>query len=170
MASTKKSKPRRIVPSCNLVLISLRTRPRLCFLAIVTALGLIILFRRDGLVGVMSEDRVRTSTRQLTYDRERERDGKVWFPALDELVDRDRLWPPDLSESPFRIVVDSLVATVGGVACGRASSWWVRESWKLVRAWSARNRVFVEADRLFPLQRNQSACPRSTCVSSPRPS
>jgi hypothetical protein len=127
MASTKKSKPRRIAPSRNLVLISLRTRLRLWFLAIVTALGLIVLFRKDGLVGVMSEDRVGTSTRQLTYDRERERDGKVRFPALDKLVDRDKLWPPGLRESLLCTVVDSLVATVGGAACGRASSWWMRE-------------------------------------------
>lgn len=34
----------------------------------------------------------------VRFDRERE-DGALWdFPALDELENRDRLWPPDLGE------------------------------------------------------------------------
>jgi hypothetical protein len=35
----------------------------------------------------------------VRFDRERE-GGEVEFPALDELVERDRLWPPDLSPFP----------------------------------------------------------------------
>lgn len=41
------------------------------------------------------------ASRLMKYDREREDEGlagNIKFPALEELIDRDRLWPPDLGK------------------------------------------------------------------------
>lgn len=98
MASTKKARPRRVVPSPHLIWLNLRTRRKLSgFLLLIVGVFL-WLFGRTGSPRAIAEEGVAAVKRQLKFDREREQEGVVSFPALEELVDRDRLWPPDLCE------------------------------------------------------------------------
>lgn len=99
MASDKKARPRQAFPSLSLILHNLRTRRKLSALLLLAVAGLIWLSRRGGAVGAVAEDAAAMSKRQVRFDRERELEGLVSFPALDELVERDRMWPPDLCES-----------------------------------------------------------------------
>lgn len=94
----KKARPRPTAPSLSLILHNLRTRRKLSALLLLAIAGLIWLSKRRGAVGAITEDGSAMSKRQVRFDRERELEGLVSFPALDELVERDRMWPPDLCE------------------------------------------------------------------------
>jgi len=65
-------------------------------MVVATALFLLISCLKQGAGGVAPAEV------PVRFDRERE-GREVEFPALDELVERDRLWPPDLSTLPRQL-------------------------------------------------------------------
>lgn len=90
-------KPRRVIPTLNLFLISLRTRRRLAATLLGGVLALFALFRLLTRERRAAEAGV--AKRAIAFDRERDQGSSSDdFPPLEELVDRDRMWPPDLSE------------------------------------------------------------------------
>lgn len=108
MASLKKARPRPALPSLNLTLQHLRARRKLLGVVLLALGAVLWLLRRSRAI---VEDGGAMATRQLRFDREREEEGLVSFPALEELVNRDRMWPPDL-DKPIctpKIYVSSLL-------------------------------------------------------------
>jgi hypothetical protein len=104
MASDKKARPRQAVPPLSLILQNLRTRRKLSALLLLAVASLIWISRRGRVTRASAEDGVAMSKRQVRFDRERELDGLVAFPALDELMERDRMWPPDLCEFTYLLL------------------------------------------------------------------
>lgn len=86
-----------MIPTLNLFLLSLRTRRRLAATLLGGVLALFALCRLLTREGRAAEDGV--AKRAVAFDRERDQGSSSDdFPPLEELVDRDRMWPPDLSE------------------------------------------------------------------------
>lgn len=96
MATSKK--PRRVLPSLRIALLSSRSRLRFWILLILSLASLsYLVFKAVRWSAVGVESRAGVGKRGVKYDRERE-EGRMGFPSLPELVNRDRLWPPNLGE------------------------------------------------------------------------
>lgn len=101
MATSKK--PRRVLSSR----IAPSSRPRRLWILLVLSLVAVsyLVYKAARLGAVGGEGSARDDKRGVKYHREREEEGRTTFPPLPELVNRDRLWPPDLGESACLSVV-----------------------------------------------------------------
>lgn len=100
------SKPRRrIVSLLQLTILNFKSKQR--FYLFLCALLATILFLLKKLSATSDGFPL------IRFDRERGRfgTGKVKFPPLHELVDRDRLWPSDLGEYPYFLLSDLVQAS-----------------------------------------------------------
>lgn len=97
------TKPRRLVPLLQLLVISIKSQKRLYLLITFSLTSIVFLVFRLFYPSYIIPNSL--TNRFTKYDRERENEGltgKVRFPALEELIDRDRLWPPNLGKLSLR--------------------------------------------------------------------
>lgn len=93
MAESKK--PRRLLSTLHISFRSQRRSWILAFVSIASVGALILLVNRFG--GDYARSGNSLGQKATKFERERE-DERVAFPQLPEMVERDRLWPPDLGK------------------------------------------------------------------------